>query len=96
MARFFEIIPKDWYKRRNKTGEQVKAVHVYIPDYLAIHNHICNMVVSYSDSSVKTLVARIIYNSLSEEWTVDGMEVSVVVQEKQSNMVDEGDQQQAG
>lgn len=95
MERTFEIIPKDWYKRRSKTGEQVRAVHVEIPDYLATHNHICNMVVRYSDNTTKTLIARVIYNSLSEKWTVDGMEVSVVVVEEcQSNMIEQHDQQQ--
>jgi len=94
MARMFQIIPKDWYKRRTFMGKEVKAVHVAIPDYEAIHNHICNMIVSYSDDSLKTLIARVLYNDLTEKWTVDGMEVSVTVIENcQSNLVDD---QQAG
>ena len=94
MARMFQIIPKDWYKRRSLTGKQVKPVHVAIPDYQAIHNHICNMIVSYDDDSLKTLIARVLYNDITQKWTVDGMEVAVVVIENiQSNEIDE---QQAG
>lgn len=81
MARKFEIIQKDWYKRRTITGKQVKPVHVAIPDYKPIHNHICNMIVSYDDDSLKTLIARVLYNELTNKWTVDGMEVSVTVVE---------------
>lgn len=85
----FEIIPKEWYKRRTLTGKQVKPVHVAIPDYQAVHNHICNMIVSYSDDSLKTLIARVIYNDLTEKWTVDGMEVAVtVIENHQSNSIE--------
>ncbi len=79
MTRTFQIIPKDWYKRRTLTGQEIKPVHVAIPDYQAVHNHICNMIVSYSDESLKTLIARVLYNDLSQKWTVDGMEVAVHV-----------------
>ena len=52
-----------------------------IPDYQEVHNHICNMIVSYSDDSLKTLIARVLYNDLNGKWTVDGMEVAVTVVE---------------
>lgn len=77
----FKIIEKNWYKRRTLTGKEIKPVHVAIPDYQAVHNHICNMIVSYSDDSLKNLIARVIYNSLTDKWTVDGMEVAVTVVE---------------
>ncbi|GHG08258.1 hypothetical protein [Thalassotalea marina] len=81
MARKFDIIHKDWYKRRTLIGRQIKPVHVAIPDYQPIHNHICNMIVSYDDGSLKTLIARVLFNELSNKWTVDGMEVAVTVVE---------------
>ena len=81
MAREFKIIPKTWYKSRTFTGKQIEPVHVAIPDYQEVHNHICNMIVSYSDDSLKTLIARVLYNDLNEKWTVDGMEVAVTVVE---------------
>ncbi|MDO6428869.1 hypothetical protein Q4489_17830 [Thalassotalea sp. 1_MG-2023] len=79
MARKFEIIEKDWYKRRTILGKDIKPVHVAIPDYQPVHNYICNMIVSYDDDSLKTLIARVLYNELTSKWTVDGMEVSVMV-----------------
>ena len=81
MARMFKIIHKDWYKRRTLTGREVKPVHVAIPDYQQVHNHICNMIVSYDDNSIKTLIARVLFNELNQTWTVDGMEVAVTVEE---------------
>jgi len=97
MARMFQIIPKDWYKRRTVTGKQIKPVHVAIPDYQEVHNHICNMIVSYSDDSIKNLIARVLYNELTDKWTVDGMEVAVtVIENYQENSDDSYQEQQAG
>ncbi|MEW6990948.1 hypothetical protein AADZ91_09700 [Colwelliaceae bacterium 6441] len=97
MARMFKIIPKDWYKRRNLIGKEIKPVHVAIPDYQEVHNHICNMIVSYNDDSLKTLIARVLYNDLTGKWTVDGMEVAVtVIENYQSNTDDCYNDQQTG
>mgnify|MGYP000135564806 CR=1 FL=1 len=97
MAREFKIIPKDWYQKRSLTGKKIEPVHVAIPDYQQVHNHICNMIVSYSDDSLKTLIARVLYNDLNEKWTVDGMEVAVTVVEiSQENVLDFFDSQQTG
>ncbi|GHF01976.1 hypothetical protein [Thalassotalea profundi] len=82
----FKIIEKDWYKRRSPSGEDISPVHVAIPDYQEIHNHICNMVVSYSDGSTKALIARVLFNEFNNQWIVDGMEVVVkVFKEAQEN-----------
>ena len=78
----FTIIDRQWYKRRQPSAQQVQPVSVVIPDYQAIHNHFCTMVVSYSDGSEKSLIARVIYNQLNEQWTVDGMEVAVLVEDE--------------
>ncbi len=77
----FTIIKKDWYKRRQPIGRQAYPVSVSIADYQATHNHFCNMIVHYNDDSEKSLIARVIYNKLKEQWTVDGMEVAVIVSE---------------
>ncbi|GAA5134426.1 hypothetical protein [Thalassotalea piscium] len=75
----FNIIEKEWYKRETSTGQYITPVHVVIPDYQQVHNHICNMVVSYSDGSTKSLIARVLFNEFNNQWTVDGMEVAVKV-----------------
>lgn len=94
MAKTLQIIPKDWYKRRTLSGKEISPVHVAIPDYQEVHNHICNMIVSYNDHSSKTLISRVLYNSFTGNWTVDGMEVSVIV--KESNVIDIFDEKKTG
>lgn len=79
MARMFQIVKKDLYTRKTLMGKEIYPVHVAIPDYKAIHNHTCNMIVSYNDDSIKTLVARVLHSEFNEKWSVDGMEVSVEV-----------------
>ena len=75
----FEIITKDWYKRRRPEQDVIVPVSVVIPDYQSIANHMCKMHVTYSDGSVKSLISCVIYNKLTSQWTVDGMEVAVRV-----------------
>lgn len=90
MARMFKIIEKDWYKRRTPAGKEISPVHVAIPDYQKTHNHICNMVVSYSDGSTKALIARVLFNEFNNQWSVDGMEVAVkVIENAQKNYLSE-------
>jgi len=79
LLREFQIIPRDWYKRRRPDQAQPIPVSVQIPEYQALANHICKMLVSYSDGSKKELIGRVIYNKLKHYWTVDGMEVAVRV-----------------
>ena len=88
MSREFQIIPKNWYKKKRLTGEEVKPVHVAIPNYQAIHDHTCTMITSYSDGTLKRLKARVLYNDLSQQWTVDGVEVAVIVVETVANKND--------
>ncbi|MFD2166979.1 hypothetical protein ACFSJY_12010 [Thalassotalea euphylliae] len=75
----FEIIPRDWYKRRSPSLPQRKPSQVSIDNFVLEHNHICHMQVQYDDGSQKTLIGRVIYNKLAERWTVDGMELAVNV-----------------
>jgi hypothetical protein len=78
MGYHFNIIEKDWYKRRTPRVA-LTPVAVSISDYKAEHNHMCTMQVTYEDGSVKELIARVIYNKLNHTWTVDGMSVAVKV-----------------
>lgn len=77
MSKQFEIIPRDWHKRRSPNKTAVMPLTVEIPDFEQSHNHICHMHVSYSDGSEKQLIGRVIYNKLADRWTVDGMELAV-------------------
>ena len=81
MAVRFVIIEKDWYKRRSPNTSLATPIHVEIPDYQALANHMCQMKVTYSDHSHKTLISRVLQNQITKEWTVDGMEVAVKVVE---------------
>lgn len=72
----FEIIEKDWYKRR-VPSQSLKAVSVKIDDFQKVPNHFCDMEVTYEDGSKKVLKSRVIYNALQQRWTVDGMAVAV-------------------
>ncbi|XQW86356.1 hypothetical protein ACOYR1_06425 [Thalassotalea piscium] len=88
MARMFKVVSKEWYKRRTPDGKEIMPVHAIIPDYQPIHNHICNMVVSYSDGSTKSLISRVLFNEFNNQWSVDGMEVSVrVIEQIQDNFL---------
>ncbi|REL27114.1 hypothetical protein DXX93_11415 [Thalassotalea euphylliae] len=77
----FKILARDWHKRRKPNPKTREPLSVEIPHFKREHNHMCTMVVTYSDNSKKELIARVIYNQLAQRWTVDGMEVAVEVLE---------------
>lgn len=79
LNRTFEIIKKDWYKRRAPDTKKLTPISADIPSYRATPNYMCDMIVTYSDGSKKTLLARVIQNQITKIWTVDGMEVAVKV-----------------
>lgn len=81
MTSTFQIIVNGGGKNQftANTKATLQPVNVAIPDYQQINNHICNMIVSYNDGSVKPLIARVLYNQLTEKWIVDGMAVVVNV-----------------
>lgn len=76
-----EIIKKDWTKRRIATAPVVNAISADVIDFQLVHNHFCTLVVTYSDNSVKELLARVLYNSIQQTWAIDGMEVAVRVKD---------------
>ena len=75
----FEIIEKDWFKRREPNKIKRKVLEVRIPDYKQEQNHFCDMFVTYDDGTEAKYIARVIYNKINDYWTVDGMHVSVKV-----------------
>jgi hypothetical protein len=74
----FELIHKDWAKRR-KPKTEVKPIKVLIPDFELKEQHFCNMEVEYEDGTTKRYYSRVIKNHITHQWTVDGMHVAVRV-----------------
>lgn len=74
----FEIIHKDWAKRRKPTTEP-NPVSVTIPDFKYVKHHTCTMEVTYDDGQVKSYLSRVLQNHITKEWKVDGMHVAVKV-----------------
>lgn len=64
---------RDWYKRRAPNSTILKAVSCTVPDFKKEHNHFCDMFVQYDDGTEKRLFSRVIYNKLTDKWTIDGM-----------------------
>ena len=58
--------------------------NISLIDFIKQHNHFCKMQVSYGDGSEQTLTARVIFNAIKQQWTVDGMQVAIrLVNEKE-------------
>ena len=74
----FEIIPKDWAKRRKPTPTP-QPVSVTIPDFECKEQHFCTMQVVFDDGSEQSFYSRVIRNHITGQWTVDGMHVAVKV-----------------
>lgn len=74
----FEIIHKDWTKRRKPTA-QAKPLSVSIPNFKLLEQHFCNMEVEYDDGTITTYYSRVLKNHITGQWTVDGMHVAVKV-----------------
>lgn len=75
----FDIIPMDWHKRRPASQPSRIPVKVDIPDFEFTHYHFCNMIVTYDDCTVTTIIGRVLYNDRQNSWAVDGMSVAVRV-----------------
>ena len=78
----YQIIEKSWSKRRKLDSAKI-ITNISLIDFIKQHNHFCKMQVSYGDGSEQTLTARVIFNALKQQWTVDGMHVAI-------RLVDEG------
>ena len=79
MSKVFHIIACDCFEQRVAHKQNIYPIQVNIPDYQQTDNYLCNMIVSYSDYSIKSLIGKVIYNKLKQKWTVDGMAVAVNV-----------------
>ena len=86
MSKKFHIIGRDRSNCQTLNKQKIHPVQVSIPDYQQTHDYICNMIVNFSDNSVKSLIGRVIYNELKQKWIVDGMAVTVNVEEPVSNI----------
>lgn len=76
----YELIEKDWYKRRVPNVKSApRIIDISINDFEKTHNHMCKMLVEYDDGTTDSLVARVIQNQVTKKWTVDGMKVAVRV-----------------
>jgi radical SAM superfamily enzyme with C-terminal helix-hairpin-helix motif len=91
MVKKFHIIGRDSTKNQGSNKQKIYPIQVSIPDYKQTHDYICNMIVNYSDHSVKSLIGRVLYNELKQKWIVDGMAVTVNVDQQASNVSNEHD-----
>lgn len=67
----YDIIQLSWSKRR--PVDKVKDVKsVTLNNYKDTHNHFCEMVVEYEDTTI-LLNARVIYNDIQDTWVVYGL-----------------------
>lgn len=79
----YELIEKDWYKRRVPNSKpSPKIINITIDNFEKTHNHMCKMHIEYDDGQTESLVARVIQNQVTKKWTVDGMKVAVRVIEE--------------
>ena len=78
----FKVQQLSWCKRRRPTQGLVEPVSVEVPDFKKEHNMFCDMIVTYSDTSTKTIWSRVIQNSITKEWKVDGMHVAAALIEE--------------
>jgi len=80
-----EIQDTNWSKRRTpKTTPQPLSVE--IPDLKLIREHKCRVLVTYSDSVIRELTGRVIFNEIKQTWSISaiangGWMVSVSIKE---------------
>jgi hypothetical protein len=75
----FELIPKDWYKRRAPTFNNNLITRVEVPDFKKEKYHMCTLIAHYADNTTKEFIARVLQNHVHKGWTVDAAEVAVRV-----------------
>ena len=71
---------RNWFKRRTPSAEEmvVREMEVTVPEFEKIHNHECEMIVTFDTGEVYTLSARCHLNDLAtpNRWTVQGMDTT--------------------
>ena len=78
----FELMERDWYKRRKPNDGAPSIVDFEVIAFEKTHNHLCEIKARFNDGQEKILISRVIYNQLTRSWTVDGMELAVKLIEK--------------
>ena len=72
----YEIINCDWYKRRR--GLPIpKAVSVELVNFKKEKNSFCTMIATLDNGETVELLARVIYNSIKDHYTVEGMDTDM-------------------
>lgn len=66
----FELMPQDWYKRREKFLGEPAITNIEVIDFNKVENSRCKMIVSYDDNTKIELGAWIQYTN---KWTVHGI-----------------------
>ncbi len=72
----YEIVKKSWSKRR-KLDTEKEISNIKFLNFIKQHNHLCKMHVTYTDQSEETLMSRVIFNEVNQNWAIDGMQVAV-------------------
>jgi len=78
----FEVMPIDWYKRRDPDKNKPEIKNVEVIGFEKKDGGHCEMVVEYTDGDTLNLNAYISVNDGNQRWTVNGMNqhgVSVLV-----------------
>lgn len=68
----FKIRKLDWYKRRSPVKEP-EALSVKIPDFKKEENHPCDVFTLYDDGIERRLLGRVVRNSVTGVWAVNGL-----------------------
>jgi hypothetical protein len=68
----FELMPQDWYKRREKTPE-ASVIKIDVIGFRKIENSNCIMHVKYDNDEHVTLGAIVQHNPGANRWTVHGL-----------------------
>lgn len=69
---FYTIANVHWCKRRpHDTPPTVQSIQLF--DYNQQHNLFCTMIVTYTTGQVVELIGRVLLNSITGSWSVNGV-----------------------
>lgn len=69
----FELMPQDWYKRRDKVKEDSYITQLSVRGFRKIENSNCLMQVTYEDGTQIELGSIVQHNVGADRWTVHGL-----------------------
>jgi len=76
----FELIERNWYKRRYPIPDP-DVVSFQVIDYKQEENYFCKVIFVYDNNTVKTMIGRVIQNKIKGHWTIDCMHHALLVSE---------------